>query len=168
MSNLILSNFGAVYRKNRIYLTIKIFSIMRKVFLGILGLTLLLSSCVSQKKYAELEEKHKEAQDLLNSATVKLNDCLEEKATATSKMKALEEQNAFLKYTKDIVILTKPRKCEDCKSFKRLDSNAVSILCLQFVMQKHLHTSSSLLNCYRNHLQELLDMSLYDLFYHCK
>ena len=97
MSNLILSNFGAVYRKNRIYLTIKIFSIMRKVFLGILGLTLLLSSCVSQKKYAELEAKHKEAQDLLNSATVKLNDCLEEKATATSKMKALEEQNAFLK-----------------------------------------------------------------------
>ena len=97
MSNLILSNFGAVYRKNRIYLTIKIFSIMRKVFLGILGLTLLLSSCVSQKKYAALEAKHKEAQDLLNSATVKLNDCLEEKATATSKMKALEEQNAFLK-----------------------------------------------------------------------
>lgn len=70
---------------------------MRKVFLGFLGLAILLSSCVSQKKYAELEAKHKEAQDLLNSATVKLNDCLEEKATATSKMKALEDQNAFLK-----------------------------------------------------------------------
>ncbi len=70
---------------------------MRKVFLGFLGLTILLSSCVSQKKYAELEAKHKEAQDLLNSATVKLNDCLEEKATATSKMNALEEQNAFLR-----------------------------------------------------------------------
>ncbi len=62
-----------------------------------LGLAVLLSSCVSQKKYAELEAKHKEAQDLLNSATVKLNDCLEEKATATSKMKALEDQNAFLR-----------------------------------------------------------------------
>lgn len=70
---------------------------MRKVFLGFLGLAILLSSCVSQKKYAELEAKHKEAQDLLNSATVKLNDCLEEKATATSKMAALEEQNAFLR-----------------------------------------------------------------------
>ena len=70
---------------------------MKKVFLGILGLAVLLTSCVSQKKYAELEEKHKETQDLLNSATVKLNDCLEEKATATSKMKTLEEQNAFLK-----------------------------------------------------------------------
>ncbi|UOY06718.1 OmpA family protein [Muricauda sp. SCSIO 64092] len=70
---------------------------MKKVFLGMLGLAILLSSCVSQKKYAELEAKHKEAQDLLNSATVKLNDCLEERATATSKMKALEDQNAFLR-----------------------------------------------------------------------
>ena len=70
---------------------------MKKVFLGMLGLAVLLSSCVSQKKYAELEAKHNEAQDLLNSATVKLNDCLEEQATATSKMKALEDQNAFLR-----------------------------------------------------------------------
>jgi len=70
---------------------------MKKVFLGTLALTVLLSSCVSQKKYAELEAKHKEAQDLLNSATVKLNDCLEEKATASSKLKTLEDQNAFLR-----------------------------------------------------------------------
>jgi chemotaxis protein MotB len=70
---------------------------MKKILLGCLGLTLLLSSCVSQKKYADLEAKHKEAQDLLNSATVKLNDCLEERASATSKLKTLEDQNAFLK-----------------------------------------------------------------------
>ena len=97
MLNPFLSNFGGIIRKNRIYLTIEIFSIMKKVFLGMLGLAVLLSSCVSQKKYAELEAKHNEAQDLLNSATVKLNDCLEEQATATSKMKALEDQNAFLR-----------------------------------------------------------------------
>ncbi|MBO0329795.1 OmpA/MotB family protein [[Muricauda] lutisoli] len=70
---------------------------MKKVFLGTLAMTVLLSSCVSQKKYAELEAKHKETQDLLNSATVKLNDCLEEKATADSRLKTLEDQNAFLK-----------------------------------------------------------------------
>ncbi|MEH6681181.1 MAG: OmpA family protein [Sediminicola sp.] len=70
---------------------------MKKLLLGCLGLTILLSSCVSQKKYADLEAKHKEAQDLLNSATVKLNDCLEERASATSKLKTLEDQNAFLK-----------------------------------------------------------------------
>ncbi|WP_291870322.1 OmpA family protein [Maribacter sp.] len=66
---------------------------MKKVILGCLGVTLLLSSCVSQKKYAELESKAKETQDLLNSATVKLNDCLEDNA----KIQTLEDQNAFLK-----------------------------------------------------------------------
>jgi len=70
---------------------------MKKIFLGTLAMTLLLSSCVSQKKYADLEAKQKETQDLLNSATVKLNDCLEEKATASSRLKTLEDQNAFLK-----------------------------------------------------------------------
>ena len=70
---------------------------MKKLLLGSLGIMILLSSCVSQKKYAELESKQKETQDLLNSATVKLNSCLEEKATATSRLKTLEDQNAFLK-----------------------------------------------------------------------
>ncbi|WP_419211280.1 OmpA/MotB family protein [Maribacter sp. X9] len=70
---------------------------MKKILLGCLGVTLLLSSCVSQKKYANLEAKQKETQDLLNSATVKLNDCLEEKATASSRLQTLEDQNAFLK-----------------------------------------------------------------------
>ncbi|MEX0363305.1 OmpA/MotB family protein [Flagellimonas sp.] len=70
---------------------------MKKVFLGTLSMAILLSSCVSQKKYADLEAKQKETQDLLNSATVKLNDCLEEKATASSRLQTLEDQNAFLK-----------------------------------------------------------------------
>ncbi len=70
---------------------------MKKIILGCLGATLLLSSCVSNKKYGELEAKQKETQDLLNSATVKLNDCLEEKATNTSKLKTLQDQNSFLK-----------------------------------------------------------------------
>ncbi|WP_297764788.1 OmpA family protein [uncultured Muriicola sp.] len=70
---------------------------MKKILLASLGMMILLSSCVSQKKYAELETKQKETQDLLNSATVKLNTCLEDKATATSRLKTLEDQNAFLK-----------------------------------------------------------------------
>ena len=70
---------------------------MKKIILGGLGMAILLSSCVSQKKYAELEAKQKETQDLLNSATVKLNSCLEEKATATARLQTLEDQNAFLK-----------------------------------------------------------------------
>lgn len=70
---------------------------MKKIILGCLGLTLLLGSCVSNKKFKEAEAKAKEAQDLLNSATVKLNDCLEEKASADSQVRTLTDQNAFLK-----------------------------------------------------------------------
>ena len=40
----------------------------------------LLVSCVSSKKYAELEALQKSTNDLLNDATVKLNTCDEEKA----------------------------------------------------------------------------------------
>ena len=63
----------------------------------ILLVLILLSSCVSQKKYAELEATNQKNLNLLNSATVKLNSCLDEKATAETNFKALEEQVAFLK-----------------------------------------------------------------------
>ena len=63
----------------------------------ILLVLILLSSCVSQKKYAELEATNQKNLNLLNSATVKLNSCLDEKATAEANFKALEEQVAFLK-----------------------------------------------------------------------
>jgi chemotaxis protein MotB len=39
----------------------------------------LLSSCVSQKKFTELEELQQNTKNLLDSATVKLNSCNEEK-----------------------------------------------------------------------------------------
>ncbi|SFW18977.1 chemotaxis protein MotB [Cellulophaga fucicola] len=77
---------------------------MKKIFLGVLGATILLSSCVSQKKYAELETKNKETEDLLNSATVKLNSCIEEKATATARLRTLEDQNDFLKANNQVLV----------------------------------------------------------------
>ena len=63
----------------------------------ILFVLILLSSCVSQKKYAELEATNQKNLNLLNSATVKLNSCLDEKATAEANSNALEDQIAFLK-----------------------------------------------------------------------
>ncbi|TRZ45204.1 OmpA/MotB family protein [Robertkochia solimangrovi] len=70
---------------------------MKKILLfGAVG-AILLSSCVSSKKYSELEAKQKETEDLLNSATVKLNSCLEEKASTTAQMNALKEQNDVLR-----------------------------------------------------------------------
>ena len=70
---------------------------MKKILLlGAAG-ALILSSCVSSKKYSELEAKQKETQDLLDSATVKLNSCLEDKATADAELASLREQNAMLR-----------------------------------------------------------------------
>ncbi len=73
---------------------------MRKGFLLAALAAVFLTSCVSQKKYAELEEKQKDTQDLLNTATVKLNSCLEEKKNKVNSLEAqintLQNTNAAL------------------------------------------------------------------------
>ena len=58
---------------------------------------ILLSSCVSQKKFTELEELQQNTKNLLDAATVKLNSCNEDKEAALASLATLEEQNAFLK-----------------------------------------------------------------------
>lgn len=86
---------------------------MRKIVIA-LSFFVLLTSCVSKKKYADLEARNKETQDLLNSCTVKLNSCLEEKSGLNASLAALREQNDNLKSTnqglistsKDMTILT--------------------------------------------------------------
>lgn len=63
----------------------------------------MLTSCGSKKKIAELEGKNKEIQDLLNTATVKLNTCLTEKNGMQSQIDLLKESNAELRKDKDNV-----------------------------------------------------------------
>ena len=70
------------------------------MILGVFAL-FLLGSCVTKKEFTALEEKQKETQDLLNTATVKLNTCLEEKASVTAKAKGLEERVADLRTSND-------------------------------------------------------------------
>ncbi len=74
---------------------------MRKILLLSVSAMLLLSSCVSKKQFTDLQAKQKETQDLLNSATVKLNSCLEEKASSSARATALEEQIADLRKNND-------------------------------------------------------------------
>ena len=69
---------------------------MKNFFLLILTVSFLLPSCVSQKKYAALEAMNQQSKDLLNSATVKLNSCIDEKAGAEAELKSLKEQVTFL------------------------------------------------------------------------
>jgi len=74
---------------------------MKKLILLSVASMFLLGSCVSKKEYAALEAKQKETQDLLNTATVKLNSCLSDKAAATARAQALEEQIADLRKSND-------------------------------------------------------------------
>ena len=69
---------------------------MKKIFLLIISISVLIPSCVSQKKYAALEAMNQQSKDLLNSATVKLNTCIDEKASAEAEVKSLKEQVTFL------------------------------------------------------------------------
>ncbi len=79
---------------------------MKKVVIA-LSVLALLSSCVSKKKYAELEAKNKETQDLLNTCTVKLNSCLEEKAGLAATAVALKDQNLnLIETSKEMAVLS--------------------------------------------------------------
>jgi len=72
---------------------------MKKLLILAVCSTLMFTSCVSKKKYAELETKQKNTQDLLNTATVKLNDCLSEKSGLASENNSLKSQVASLNAT---------------------------------------------------------------------
>ncbi|MDO5971525.1 OmpA family protein [Flavivirga aquimarina] len=74
---------------------------MKRFLLLSLSTTLLFSSCISKKQYTDLEAKQKETQDLLNSTTVKLNTCIADKASATARATALEEQIEDLRKSND-------------------------------------------------------------------
>ncbi|MDI5888635.1 OmpA/MotB family protein [Flavobacterium yafengii] len=79
---------------------------MKKIVIA-LSVLAILSSCVSKKKYTDLEARNKETQDLLNTATVKLNSCLEEKAALTATASLLKEQNqGLISTSKDMTILS--------------------------------------------------------------
>jgi chemotaxis protein MotB len=114
-----------------------------KLFIAI-STSILLSSCVSQKKFSSLEEKQKKTQDLLNSATVKLNSCIEDKASYSARARALEEQLADLKNTnqglletsKDLTILTSKGADNLEKSLESLKEKDLKIGRLQDALTK--------------------------------
>lgn len=79
---------------------------MKKIILLLGVVTFTFTSCVSNKKYAELEQRHKDTQDLLNTATVKLNSCLEERSSLQTKVNSLQSQVASLESTNQGLIKT--------------------------------------------------------------
>ncbi|MAL59186.1 MAG: hypothetical protein CMC14_03985 [Flavobacteriaceae bacterium] len=117
---------------------------MKKIFLLMLMSGLVFTSCVSKKQYAELEAKQKKTQDLLNTATVKLNACEADKAAANATIAALEKRVADLKQdkddliksSKDLTILTKQGATNLEKSLESLKEKDLKISRLQDALNK--------------------------------
>ena len=65
---------------------------------------ILLASCGPNKELVAAQEKLKNTEDLLNSATVKLNSCLSDKAVADANLSALRDQLFDLRKTNDALI----------------------------------------------------------------
>ena len=117
---------------------------MKKLGLLIVLSSLVFTSCVSKKQYAELEAKQKKTQDLLNTATVKLNACEADKAAANATIAALEKRIADLKKDKDeliesskeLTILTQQGATNLEKSLESLKEKDLKISRLQDALNK--------------------------------
>ena len=68
---------------------------MKKMVLFLLG-GLVMTSCVSSKKFRAVQEQLKTTEDLLNTATIKLNSCLKDKELLQSKNEMLAKNNEGL------------------------------------------------------------------------
>lgn len=101
---------------------------MRKVLVLAAIVPFVLTSCVSKKKFAALEAKQKETQDLLNSATVKLNNCLSEKDLLNSEKSSLMSQLDYLKKTNsDLINSSKEMTVLTTKGAENLEKSLESL-----------------------------------------
>ena len=117
---------------------------MKKLVLFSAAALLLLTSCVSKKEFAALEAKQKETQDLLNSATVKLNSCLADEAASAARLKELQARLADMRKTnqdliessKDMTMLTTKGAENLEKSLESLKEKDLKISRLQDALTK--------------------------------
>ncbi len=69
---------------------------MKKLFFLVIALGVLLSSCVSQKKFADLQSDYDSTKLQLTDANAKVLNCQVEKDKYFNQLAALESQNKFL------------------------------------------------------------------------
>ncbi|QHI34906.1 Motility protein B [Kordia antarctica] len=124
---------------------------MKKILFLTVTLSILVSSCVSKKEFIALEARHKETKDLLNSATVKLNSCLEEKASSSARANALQDQvvdlrkansdlkentQSLIQNTRDMTVLTTKGAENLEKSLESMKEKDLKISRLQDALNK--------------------------------
>jgi chemotaxis protein MotB len=101
---------------------------MKKILILAAIIPFVLTSCVSRKKFAMLEAKEKATQDLLNTATVKLNDCLSEKEKLNSENNNLITQMDYLKKNNsDLLSFSKEMSVLSAKGAENLEKSLESL-----------------------------------------
>ena len=129
---------------NRFEHVFKTINIMKKLMILALCGAFLFPSCVAKKKYQELEANYQKNKDLLNTATVKLNSCEQDRASANTRIKSLEERIADLKMSnenlistsKDMTVLTSQGATNLEKSLESLKEKDLKINRLQDALTK--------------------------------
>ncbi len=117
---------------------------MKKILILIVSTGLLMTSCVSKKQFSELESKYRTTQDLLNTATVKLNSCEADRAAANARAASLEERLQDLRATnknliessKSMTILTQTGASNLEKSLESMREKDLKINRLQDALNK--------------------------------
>lgn len=101
---------------------------MKKILILAAIIPFVLTSCVSRKKFAMLEAREKATQDLLNTATVKLNSCLDEKEKLNTDNTSLASQLEYLKKTNsDLMIMSKDMAILSAKGSENLEKSLESL-----------------------------------------
>ena len=117
---------------------------MKKIFvLGLISL-LTINSCGPGKELLAAQKELKTTQDLLNTATVKLNSCLSDKAVADASLDALKEQlvdlrktnDALFSSTKEMTVLTTKGAENLEKTLESLQERDLKISRLQDAVNK--------------------------------
>jgi chemotaxis protein MotB len=86
---------------------------MRRTVLTLALAAITLTSCGAKKKIAALEAQNKECQDMLNSATVKLNTCLAERDGMAARIEDLKKANENLTIDKNNFALLSSKGAEN-------------------------------------------------------
>ena len=117
---------------------------MKNIFVfGFISL-LMISSCGPNKELLTAQKELKNTQDLLNTATIKLNSCLSDKAVSDASLKALREQltdlrktnDALFSSTKEMTVLTTKGAENLEKTLESLQERDLKISRLQDAINK--------------------------------
>lgn len=96
---------------------------MKKIVLIIVSV-FLFSSCVSKKKYTDLESQFEDTKQLLVNAKANLQKCLVEKSDKSSRVISLEEQLALLKQQNDHLTETNSNALKQVENLTVLTQSA--------------------------------------------